>query len=187
MGIPPSYRHKLDNVTESSVAECLTLDSNITCISEAPVHAGSGSSDQVLEPEVVTTARVLLTTDTIPPSGCARDGEGANTASRTRIAGSPTLQDRPSSVAALHEELGLLGTPSVSGIKEHVQGLRRRARLLKRQLHGDGDASGASPDPRVPLKDAPSNSGLQGPGHAESGHACVSMPMRGVSRRYSCP
>ena len=109
MGIPPSYRHKLDNVTESSVAECLTLDSNITCISEAPVHAGSGSSDQVLEPEVATMARATNDTTTLPPSGRTHDGEGTDTASLARITGSSTPHERPSSVAALHDDTWAAG------------------------------------------------------------------------------
>ena len=59
--------------------------------------------------------------------------------------------------------LGLLGAPSVEGIRDHVQGFRRRARLLEQQLHEEREATGASPDFRVPRDAASSSSGLQGP------------------------
>ena len=75
-------------------------------------------------------------------------------------------------MAAIHDQLGLLGTPTMDGILDHIQGLRCFTRLLERQLHGDPEAAGVSPDHQVTLRVAPSTSGLQGPSHSLTELTC---------------
>ena len=69
-------------------------------------------------------------------------------------------------MAALHDQLGLTGVPSVEGISRAIEALRRRAGILDR---GSVDALESGPLPPESggfPKPSASESGLVGPGHS---------------------
>ena len=135
---PPPVDTEPDTALESSVVDSITVDSDSLKSAPAPVHFDSNSRDHVPETENTTTAPADIITS-VPSSGRALGDQSAVPAPTSRDPRSSNPIKRPSLVAILHEELWLLGTPSVDGIRRHVQGLRRQTRLLENKLHGEGD------------------------------------------------
>ena len=165
---PPPYI--MDSDTELDIPELLMTSSEV--VASRAVPASSKPRGHASEFEHAPTAPMLNFNASTPNSGTPVGSEGLAPTGAGSAPRTPTPVPRPSSVAALHDHLGLLGLPSMEGILDHVQGRRRHARLLERQLHEDPEAAGISPDYTVVLKAVPSTSGLQGPSHSLTGLTC---------------
>ena len=134
---PPPEDTEPDTAPESSVIESITIDSEHNLSTSAPVHADSSSEDRVLEHENATTAHAVHVNNTIPSSGRVHGDQGTVLAPPSQVTVSVNPEERPSSIAALHEELGLLGAPSVEGIRLHVPGFLRTNYMGKTLRLGD--------------------------------------------------